>query len=199
MYPSNTKMNSLLFFVLFSIISIYKVSATATVALSELTFDKVLSKFPVSLVKFDVAFPYGEKYETFKSFAKETNKNPDLLLVEVGIKDYGEKENEALAVKYQVVKDDYPVLKLFVQGKKDPISFPAKWDFTIDNLRKFVRDNSAVYIGLPGCLESYDGMVKKFMNGGKDKKQSVIKQAEEELKKLGENVSVPICIYFFSL
>jgi endoplasmic reticulum protein 29 len=33
------------------------------IALDTLTFDKMLKRFRVSLVKFDVAFPYGDKQE----------------------------------------------------------------------------------------------------------------------------------------
>jgi hypothetical protein len=56
------------------------------------------------------------------------------------VKDYGDKDNEDLAKRYGVNKDDYPVVKLFVQGK-DPITFVAKDDnqFTADNLKRFIR------------------------------------------------------------
>ncbi len=33
------------------------------IALDTLTFDKVLKNFKVSIVKFDVAYPYGDKQE----------------------------------------------------------------------------------------------------------------------------------------
>jgi hypothetical protein len=33
--------------------------------LDNLTFDKLLSKFDASLIKFDVAYPYGDKHEEF--------------------------------------------------------------------------------------------------------------------------------------
>lgn len=39
------------------------------VELDKLTFDKIVKRFKYTLVKFDVAFPYGEKHEAFTNFA----------------------------------------------------------------------------------------------------------------------------------
>ena len=38
--------------------------------LDVLSFDKVISKFPVSLVKFDIAYPYGDKHDQFAQVDK---------------------------------------------------------------------------------------------------------------------------------
>ncbi len=61
------------------------------------TFDKLVNRFRFSLVKLDAAYPYGKKHEDFARVAKEAAKIGDLLVGEVGIKDYGEKDNELLA------------------------------------------------------------------------------------------------------
>ena len=37
-----------------------------------------------------------------------------MLAGEVGIKDYGDKDNEELGQRFKVIKDDYPVVFLFV-------------------------------------------------------------------------------------
>ncbi len=42
---------------------------------------------------------------------------PDILLAEVGVRDYEEKENQDLADRCGVKKDDFPALKLFLNGK----------------------------------------------------------------------------------
>ena len=56
-----------------------------------LTFDKMVNAFPVSLVKFDVAYPYGDKHEEFSIISEEAAELPNMFIGEVGIKDYGDK------------------------------------------------------------------------------------------------------------
>ncbi len=63
-------------------------------------------------------------------------------------------------------KEQYPVVKLFVQGKSEPFEFkaPQDEDFTADKLRSFVKlNNKDIYIGAPGCLETHDKIARKFM------------------------------------
>ena len=40
-------------------------------ALDKMSFDKIVSRFQYSLVKFDVGFPTGEKHNNFGQLAKE--------------------------------------------------------------------------------------------------------------------------------
>jgi endoplasmic reticulum protein 29 len=55
------------------------------------TFDKVVNAFPVSIVKFDVAYPYGDKHDEFAKIALEAADLTNVFVGEVGIKDYGDK------------------------------------------------------------------------------------------------------------
>lgn len=64
--------------------------------LDTLTFDKLTGHFRVSLVKFDVAYPYGDKHDEFAKVAEEARDIDELFVGEVGIKDYGDKDNEEL-------------------------------------------------------------------------------------------------------
>lgn len=80
------------------------------------------------MVKFDVAYPYGEKHEQFAKLSPVLSSNSDILIAEVGVKDYGDKENVNLAEKYGIVKEDYPVLLLFQEGKPDPIRYKVTKD-----------------------------------------------------------------------
>lgn len=142
-------------------------------------FLQVTSKFKASVIKFDVAYPYGAKHDEFAKVAEDTHMIPDLLVGEVGVKDYGEKENSDLAEKYKVNKDDFPVVKLFVSGKDDPITFTNE-DFTADNIKKFIRSNTNIYIGLPGCLQQFDNLAASFSKAkDKDSKKSLLRDAED--------------------
>lgn len=89
------------------------------VELDDLSFDKVIKKFDAVLVKFDIAYPYGEKHETYAKFAEQLTVHLDNFLVAaVGIKDYGERENSKLGEKYNV-GTDFPTIKLFINGNPD--------------------------------------------------------------------------------
>lgn len=157
------------FIISFLLILIPKyLDAKGTVTLDSLTFDKVLSKFQSTLVKLDVAYPYGPKHDEFVKFAESVHNVDNLLIAEVGVKDYGEKDNEDLAKRLNAVdKEKYPVVRLFVHGKPEPYDFLAETDedFTVDRLRSFVKlNNKDIYIGAPGCYEHYDKIAKKFSN-----------------------------------
>lgn len=164
---------------------------TGSVELDELSFDKIVNKFDVALVKFDVAFPYGDKHEAFVALAKESKNVEELLVAEVGVKDYGEKDNEPLALKYGVTKDNFPAVRLFVKGKSEPIVFDESNGFTSDELRRFIRENTGLYLSLPGCVKSLDMLAIKFMTETKDEnieRKKVLKETEDEIKNLSEKV-----------
>lgn len=110
-------------------------------------------------------------------------------MVEIAVKDYGEKENSDLAQKYGVKKDDYPVLKLFVKGQKEPINFGKEEDYTADNLKKFIRSKSGVYIGCTGCIKAFDDIVIKFTKENSvEKKKKLLRDAEDLWDKAKGNL-----------
>lgn len=158
------------------------------VELDDLSFEKITGKFHVSLVKFDVAYPYGDKHEAFTAFAKEVKDVDDLLVADVGVKDYGEKDNEALAKKYGGVKDTFPTIRLFVKGKADPIPFDDSKGVTADALRQFVVSYSGLYLSLPGCLKELDKLALKFVKASKDEKKNIVKEVEKIQKGLENKV-----------
>jgi endoplasmic reticulum protein 29 len=130
-------------------------------------------------VKFDVAYPYGPKHEEFAKVAEAAHLLQDLLVAEVGVKDYGEKENSDLAEKYGVKKENFPVVKLFVEGKSEPFTFDST-EFNADEIKKFIRANSGVYIGLPGCLEKFDKLAMKFAGtSNTEERRKLLREAED--------------------
>lgn len=65
--------------------------------LDESSFPKLVRRFKVTVAKFDVIYPFGEKHKAFAALADELAHNDDLLFAQIGVKDYGDRENEALA------------------------------------------------------------------------------------------------------
>ncbi|KAJ8678502.1 hypothetical protein QAD02_014289 [Eretmocerus hayati] len=152
------------------------------VQLNSLTFDKVIEKFKVSFVKFDVAFPYGDKHEEFIKVAQDTAENSDLLVAEVGVKDFGNKDNAEIAKRFDINKDDYPTLLLFVKGKTEPFKFTPETDadFTADNMKRFIRKKSGTYLGLPGCIERLDRLAEEFKQAISEKdRQEILNKARQ--------------------
>lgn len=146
-------------------------------------------------MKFDIAYPYGDKHEQFTKFAEEIIPNKDFILAEVGVKDYGDKENEALAKKYGIEgKDSLPAVKLFLGSTTENIRDFTDTEFTVSSLRNFVRDNADMYIGLPGCIEEFDTLAVEFVRSSDKEKK--LKDIEEFSEK--RPLEVGLYSYFIS-
>ncbi|XP_039295988.1 endoplasmic reticulum resident protein 29 [Nilaparvata lugens] len=155
-------------------------SEKGCIALDTVSFDKILSKFKAVLVKFDAVFPYGSKQEAYESVCSASRVITELLVTEVSVKDYGDKENLDLAQKFGVHKNDYPVVKLFINGQ-EAHTFRVKDDreFNEKNLKNFIRAKSGVYIGLDGCYEDFDNLALNFtVSTTKEEKQKYLEKAE---------------------
>lgn len=146
---------------------------------------QIVPKFKAVVVKFDVAFPYGEKHDEFAKVAAATKDATDLLVAEVGVKDFGNKDNADLAKRFDVKKDDYPSVLLFVQGKTEPFKFITETDadFTSDNIKRFIKKKTDIYLGLPGCVEKLDKLAEEF------------KSASEKDRKVGWCIT--LTVFFF--
>jgi len=145
------------------------------------SFEKVVPKFKATVVKFDVAYPYGEKHDEFGKVADATRGVPDLLIAEVNVKDYGEKENADLAEKYDIKAKDFPQLRLFRKGFTDPEQYKGEWK--ADDIIQWVKGTTGVYIGLPGCIEKFDQLAAEFIKiKNKEKREKLLKEAKEVIK-----------------
>lgn len=170
----------------------FTLSCKGCISLDEYNFEKILTRFKAVIVKFDVAYPYGEKHEQFVKFAEEIVTSKDIIAAEVGIKDYGDKDNENLAKKYGIkVKDDLPIVKLFLGDPEKFVDLPKESPFNVESFRNLVRDNSDVYIGLPGCIEEFDNLALSFIDSsnkeGKMKEaESILEKTEKKERAIGE-------------
>ncbi|CAF1189427.1 unnamed protein product [Adineta steineri] len=178
------------FFVIFSatlffalILSI-KAHTPGTVTVDSLTFDKVIRNFDVVLAKFDDKYPYGDNQDQFKKFAESAANTKNLLLVEIPITDYGEKENEQLGAEYKVTKADFPAYKLFLKGKSKPIDHTG--DKTEDGLKQFLSQHTNLWFGLPGTLESLDRLAREYFDvssaNDETNQKTLLEKAREQVK-----------------
>lgn len=109
--------------------------------LDELTFGKVLSKFPIVLVKFDVAFPYGNQHEEYAKFAMEISETnaENMIVALVGIKNYGEPTNNALAERFHI-GNELPAIKLFMDSSDlNWVDFPKGFNFFLNKKNFYFR------------------------------------------------------------
>lgn len=147
-----------------------------------------MPKFKASLVRFDTAYPYGEKQDEWAKVAVDLKATPDLLVSDVGVRDYGEKENQDLADRYDIKKDDFPQIRLFLNGDlKKPIAFEGK-DFKADVIKAFVKQKAGIKILLESCIEEFDELAKKFTEdkASKEQQKKVLESAKTKASALKE-------------
>jgi len=174
-----TTVNTLLY-VYYCTTTTLAVNCPGCTPLDLLSFDKIISKFTASLVKFDVAYPYGDQHEEFAKVAKDAAVAGDLFVGEVGIKDYAEKENQELAERFAVTKDDYPTVILFVRNAEGKLeNFRFVGELKVETLKNFVRQKSGIYLPLPGCIEELDLLVDKLLKASKEEEKAVVREAED--------------------
>ncbi|KAK7087293.1 endoplasmic reticulum resident protein 29-like [Littorina saxatilis] len=154
-----------------------------SVNLNSGVFDKIVDKHKAVLVKFDETYPYGDKQDVFKKVAEASVSQPELLVAEVQIADYGDKDNADLAERFVVKKEDFPVYKMFLKGKKEPIPFTGDGK-NADKIKKFIMETTGLWLGLPACLEEFDKLVTTFFKAAVDKREAILRKAEEAAKAL---------------
>ena len=144
---------------------------------------------------------YGDKEEEFKKFAESVASSRKFIVVEIPISDYGDDENEQLALDYNIKKEDYPVYKLFLKNKDKPIDYVG--DKTQTDLRRFLTQNTSkeqsvlifhlyiildVWFGLPGTVEELDHLAQQFFhassNNDENTQRSLLEQTRERIKGL---------------
>uniref|UniRef100_A0A1I8PBD7 Protein windbeutel n=1 Tax=Stomoxys calcitrans TaxID=35570 RepID=A0A1I8PBD7_STOCA len=169
------------------------------VELDDIIFNKTIARFPYALVKFDIAFPYGEKHEAYSAFSQAAHAvTDDLLVAAVGIKDYGDNENKELGERFGIDDKQFPGILLFRHGIEDYLTFPSHLDVTLDNLKSFVTTNTELFIGKEGCLKQYNDLAKNFINL-KEKEQKQRLQRAEDLKKTLKKDHEKVSAQFYKL
>jgi len=152
--------------------------------LDNTTFDRIIDGTKSVIVRFDKEYSYGDEHDAWKDFAgKVGDSSAEMLVADIGVSEYGDKDNSDLSDRYSIKADDFPQYRLWLKGKAstaDPITY--KGDKKSDAFLRFVQAEAGVWVGLPGQLKEMDAIAKGF---GKDPSGSV-KKAEAAAKGVGE-------------
>lgn len=179
----------LLFTILVNLFSGILCNVPGSISVDEFSFDKIVPRFDTVLVKFDASYPYGDKHEAFSTVAKELKTSSDILFAEVGVKDWGDLENQKLAERFGIKsKQDWPALRLFVKGEDEPFNFNSDRLWSADEIKKFIREHSNIYLGLEGCIEQFDKLASEF--SAVSDKNNIIKKAEKAASLIKSEVNI---------
>jgi len=170
--------------------------------LDSLTFDKITSSFKYTLVKFDTAYPYGDKHDEFKKIAARASSNPDLCVAEVNINEYGDKENQDLAERFKIEQSSYPHYRVFTSPDNFVIMEDTEKNWKELDIVMFLRKNH-VWLGMEFCTERMDQFASLFMKQVKandqDSAREVLKVAESFAQTGSEDTSVFIAKIYVGL
>eukprot|EP00992_Anisonema_acinus_P000125 TRINITY_DN10045_c0_g1_i1.p1 TRINITY_DN10045_c0_g1~~TRINITY_DN10045_c0_g1_i1.p1 ORF type:complete len:240 (+),score=77.15 TRINITY_DN10045_c0_g1_i1:56-775(+) len=189
------------FIFIFVLLGVAATDVKGVVGIDSVTFDKLVGtpNFHV-LVKFDKQYPYGDKEDQFKEFAKrmgELTTIPDVLITQVGVQEYGDKLNDDLREKFNIKLDDFPVFKLFKKGSKTPVDYSG--EVNADSLTRFLKTELGIYVGLPGCLEEYDKLATGFLSAAESDQKDRRKQAEDAVSKQVGEANIASAKYYISV
>jgi len=137
--------------------------------LDNTTFDRIIDGTKSVLVRFDKEYSYGDEHDAWKDFAgKVGGSSADMLVCDVGVSEYGDKDNADLSERYGIKTEDFPQYRLFLKGTpSDGTPITYKGDKKADAFLRFAQAEAGVWVGLPGQLKEFDALAKDFANDSK--------------------------------
>jgi endoplasmic reticulum protein 29 len=152
--------------------------------LDNTTFDRVVDGTKSVFVRFDKEYSYGDEHDAWKDFAgKVGGSSADMLVADVGVSEYGDKDNSDISDRYSIKSDDFPQYRLWLKTKPstaDPIAYTGAKKS--DDFLRFVQTEAGVWVGLPGQIKELDALAKEF---AKDP-AGVTSKAEKEVAAAGD-------------
>jgi len=149
--------------------------------LDNTTFDRIVDGSRSVMVRFDKEYSYGDEHDAWKSFAgKVGDSSADMLVCDVGVSEYGDKDNSDIAEKFSIKSDAFPQYRLWKKGSKEPLVY--KGDKKEDAFLRFAQAEADIWVGLTGQLKEFDALAKAFPGD----KAGSLKKAEAAAKGAGE-------------
>jgi endoplasmic reticulum protein 29 len=150
--------------------------------LDNTTFDRLIDGGRNVIVRFDKEYSYGDEHDAWKEFAKTVGESSaDMLVGDVGVSEYGDKDNSDLSERFKIGTDDFPQFRLWTKGK-DSTAEPVKFSGAkkSEEFMKFIQSNAGVWVGLPGQVKELDSLAKEF-GSAKDKASIIAKAGKLKL------------------
>lgn len=72
------------------------------------SFNKTIRAFPWAAVKFDVGYPTGPAHQAWADLALDLLDLPEVGVMEVRVKEFGNRDNQDLATRFGITKDTLP-------------------------------------------------------------------------------------------
>merc|ERR1719486_1759165 len=95
--------------------------------LDNTTFGRIIDGSRNVFVRFDKEYSYGDEHDAWKEFAKTVGESSaDMLICDVGVSEYGDKDNSDISERFSISSDDFPQYRLWTKGNdatKEPVKF----------------------------------------------------------------------------
>ena len=128
------------------------------------TFDRLVDGSKNAFVRFDKEYSYGDDHDAWKDFASKVgDSSADLLVIDGGVSEYGDKDNSDLSARYSIKNEDFPQFRLWKKGvgcSADPIKYTG--EKKAESFLRFAQAEAGVWVGLPGQLKDFDALAKGF-------------------------------------
>ncbi|ETO14216.1 Endoplasmic reticulum protein ERp29 [Reticulomyxa filosa] len=136
----------------------------------------------------------------WKALANQISLSSKIFLGEVGVSEYGEKENEELIERFSILPETFPQFRLFKAGQPSlqPIIF-NETEVKVHTLDLFLRSHG-LWTGLEGCLEEFDLLADEFMRSKDDATRTkVIEKANHLLPSLTNKTQIKSANYYLKV
>ena len=136
--------------------------------LDNTTFDRIIDGSKSVIVRFDKEYSYGDEHDAWKDFAKTVGESSaDILVVDIGVSEYGDKDNSDISDRFSISADSFPQYRLFLKGASlsEPLKFTG--EKKADEFLRFIQEKAGAWVGLPGQVKELDALAKKWLSGDK--------------------------------
>jgi len=153
--------------------------------LDNTTFDRIIDGSRNAFVRFDKEYSYGDEHDAWKEFAKTVgDSSADMLIIDIGVSEYGDKDNSDISDRFSIKSDDFPQYRLWPKGKAssaEPVKYAG--EKKADDFLRFIQSEAGVWVGMPGQVKELDALAKEFTTGDKAaalKKATAFKPDEKD-------------------